>query len=182
MESRSVHDVAPMVDNSERIIKFHTRDNEIIEMPQKWIIISKTVKDFLVEHGFEDKVCEVTQPIRLEHVCAETLRIIMKWCQRHHTENIPASHDRGASGQYKGLDDPFDASIMPSKQAILFELIMAAKFLQLNYLRDISCNYLVYNAGRVAFAKLFDLSGRTDDSEPLDMARFEAMNDGKLSF
>ena len=109
--------------------------------------MSATVKTLLADVG------DAEAPIPLPNVSTRILSKVIEYCKHHH-EAGPAASASGASataaGAATGADDkkdekrtddimPWDAEFAKVDQATLFDLILAANYLDIKPLLDLTC-------------------------------------------
>ncbi|CAB3408411.1 unnamed protein product [Caenorhabditis bovis] len=122
----------------ERIIKIVSSDNETFQVPQKVIGLSNTISTLLQDLGFDDHDGEVEEPIPVHNVNSQILKKVIMWCQHHHTDPAPAED---SDNREKRTDDipSWDVEFLKVDQGILFELILAANYLDIKGLLDVTC-------------------------------------------
>jgi S-phase kinase-associated protein 1 len=78
-------------------------------------------------------------PIPLPNVTGKILSKVIDYCKHHHEHPTPQSEEK--KGDEKRLDDiiPWDAEFCKVEQATLFELILAANYLDIKPLLDLTC-------------------------------------------
>jgi len=116
------------------IIKLKSSDNEVFEVEEKVIRISQTIKTMLDDLG----ICEDdTEPIPIQNVSSNILAKILKWAEQHQDDE-PETPE---SDEDKRAEDihPWDADFLKVDQSTLFELILAANYLDIKGLLDAAC-------------------------------------------
>jgi S-phase kinase-associated protein 1 len=82
---------------------------------------------------------DMDAPIPLPNVTGKILSKVIDYCKHHHEHPTPQSEEK--KGDEKRLDDiiPWDAEFCKVEQATLFELILAANYLDIKPLLDLTC-------------------------------------------
>lgn len=80
----------------------------------------------------------LTDPIPLPNVNATILRKVIQWCQYHKEDPIPAED---VENKDRRTDDipSWDVEFLKVDQGTLFEIILAANYLDIRGLLDVSC-------------------------------------------
>lgn len=114
-------------------IKLRSSDGIIFEASLKVIRCSETIKTMLEDLGIDENVNEV---IPLPKVNSTTLSKVLEWAN-HHQDDPEAE----ISKTTKQIDDlsSWDLNFLKIDQAILFDIILAANFLDIKNLLDIAC-------------------------------------------
>jgi len=117
------------------VIKLQSSDGETFEVEVQIARCSLTIKTMLEDLGMEDGEEEV---IPLPNVNSAILRKVIAWAQ-HHKDDPPAADDD--ENKEKRTDDigSWDADFLKVDQGTLFELILAANYLDIKGLLDVTC-------------------------------------------
>ncbi|XP_021958177.1 S-phase kinase-associated protein 1 [Folsomia candida] len=110
-------------------------DNENFTVSLEVAKMSATVKTLLEDLGYaEDK----PDTIPLPNVRGEILRLVVNWCNQHKNDTPLPEDDEGRE---KRTDDisPWDQEFLRVEQPILFDLILAANYLDIKGLLDVCC-------------------------------------------
>uniref|UniRef100_A0A915IS53 S-phase kinase-associated protein 1 n=1 Tax=Romanomermis culicivorax TaxID=13658 RepID=A0A915IS53_ROMCU len=102
------------------------------------IFVYFTILNFLYSDlGVEEEDGE-GETIPLPNVSAAILRKVVQWCQYHKSDPPPLEED---DNKEKRTDDipSWDAEFLKVDQGILFELILAANYLDIKGLLDVTC-------------------------------------------
>ncbi|KAL3813459.1 hypothetical protein ACJIZ3_014727 [Penstemon smallii] len=105
-----------------KTIMLQTSDGETFELEETVAIQSQTIK-----HMIEDDCVDNTIP--LPNVTSKIMAKVIEYCKRHAT-NEKTEED---------LNKAFDAEFMKTDQSTLFDLILAANYLDIKSLLDLSC-------------------------------------------
>jgi len=118
-------------------IKLQSSDDVVFPVDVKIAKMSVTIKTMLEDLGVEEEEEEV---VPLPNVNARVLEKVIKW-STHHQDDAPLPED---SEEYteRRTDDisAWDADFLKDvDQSTLFELILAANYLDIKGLLDVSC-------------------------------------------
>lgn len=119
-----------------KTLKLQCSEGEIItvdtEVMRKSCLIDNMLRD-LEENGYDG------DPIPLDNVNGTILNKVIEWC-RHHKDTQPLD-DGLEDGNEKRSDDipQWDSEFLRVDQGTLFELIMAANYLDISQLLDLCC-------------------------------------------
>ncbi|KAG6644661.1 SKP1-like protein 1B [Carya illinoinensis] len=114
--------------SSGRKIALRSSDGETFEVDEAVALESQTIK-----HMIEDDCAD--NGIPLPNVTSKILSKVIEYCKKH--VEAPKAEDRAAS-----LDEDlkaWDAEFVKVDQATLFELILAANYLNIKSLLDLTC-------------------------------------------
>ncbi|CAI2313658.1 unnamed protein product [Caenorhabditis sp. 36 PRJEB53466] len=127
-----------MAEKVERQIKISSSDNEIFLVPRNVIRLSTTINTLLQDLGLDDDEGTNTDPIPVQNVTAPILKKVISWCQYHYNDPAPADD---ADSREKRTDDiaSWDVEFLKVDQGTLFELILAANYLDIKGLLDVTC-------------------------------------------
>mmetsp|Transcript_3403 Transcript_3403/g.5023 ORF Transcript_3403/g.5023 Transcript_3403/m.5023 type:complete len:169 (+) Transcript_3403:244-750(+) len=120
--------------NTGAIIKLQSGEPEekIFQVPREIAEMSVTIKNMILDVGVIDT------PIPLGNVSGPILEMVIKYCTYHHENPEPPSDDKKDD---KRTDDvsAWDQNFCKVEQATLFELILAANYLDIKPLLDVTC-------------------------------------------
>ncbi|KAL8514798.1 hypothetical protein ACS0TY_013761 [Phlomoides rotata] len=119
---------------SKKVITLRSSDGEVFEVEEAVALESQTIK-----HMIEDDCADNTIP--LPNVTGKILAKVIEYCKRHVVAAASANNpdDKLASA---GSDEDlksFDADFVKVDQATLFDLILAANYLNIKNLLDLTC-------------------------------------------
>ena len=116
-------------------IKLQSSDSETFEVDVEIAKKSETIKTMLEDLGLDD---DDDEPISLPNVNAAILRKVIEWAT-HHKDDPPPPEDE--ENREKRTDDiePHDQEFLKVDQGTLFELILAANYLDIKGLLDVTC-------------------------------------------
>lgn len=116
-------------------IKLQSSDGEVfdvdVEIAKQSVIIKTMLEDLGMDEG-ED------EPVPLPNVNAAILKKVIQWCT-YHKDDPPAAEDD--ENKEKRTDDicTWDVEFLKVDQGTLFELILAANYLDIKGLLDVTC-------------------------------------------
>jgi len=95
-------------------------------------------RSVLIKNMLED-VGESDAPIPLPNVNSKVLRKVIEWCEHHRTDP-PAPTDENTEDRKRNTDiEDWDQKFMEVDQETLFEIILAANYLDIKPLLDVGC-------------------------------------------
>nr|1LDK_D Chain D, CYCLIN A/CDK2-ASSOCIATED PROTEIN P19 [Homo sapiens] len=111
-------------------IKLQSSDGEIFEVDVEIAKQSVTIKTMLEDLGMD--------PVPLPNVNAAILKKVIQWCTHHKDDPPPPEDDENKE---KRTDDipVWDQEFLKVDQGTLFELILAANYLDIKGLLDVTC-------------------------------------------
>ena len=119
---------------STRKITLKSSDGETFDVDEAVALESQTIK-----HMIEDDCAD--NGIPLPNVTSKILSKVIEYCKKH--VETPKSEDRPAGGAaVAGADEDlktWDADFVKVDQATLFDLILAANYLNIKSLLDLTC-------------------------------------------
>eukprot|EP00117_Sycon_ciliatum_P003972 scpid103191/ scgid8536/ S-phase kinase-associated protein 1; Cyclin-A/CDK2-associated protein p19; Organ of Corti protein 2; Organ of Corti protein II; RNA polymerase II elongation factor-like protein; SIII; Transcription elongation factor B; p19A; p19skp1 &gt; S-phase kinase-associated protein 1; Cyclin-A/CDK2-associated protein p19; Organ of Corti protein 2; Organ of Corti protein II; S-phase kinase-associated protein 1A; p19A; p19skp1 &gt; S-phase kinase-associated protein 1; Cyclin-A/CDK2-as len=119
------------------ILKLVSNDGEVFDVEVKVACQSKVLKAMLQDTG---DIADDDEPVPLYAVNGATLRKVIAWCTQH--QNDPAvPEDDSIDAREKRTDniDSWDMEFLKVDQGTLFELILAANYLDIKGLLDVTC-------------------------------------------
>ncbi|KAL6731388.1 hypothetical protein Aduo_002259 [Ancylostoma duodenale] len=123
---------------NEKVYKVLTKDKEVCEVPASVIGMSKLITTMLEDLNLQDD----DAPIPVPNVTASVFRKVVKWCDKH--KSIPetvVTHDSDEAPQHT-VDqeiEKWDEEYFKVDHGMLFDIIMAANYLDIPGLLDSSC-------------------------------------------
>ncbi|RUS22516.1 putative negative regulator sulfur controller-3 [Endogone sp. FLAS-F59071] len=95
-------------------------------------------RSVLIKNMLED-VGESDAPIPLPNVNSKVLKKVIEWCEHHRTDP-PAPTDENTEDRKRNTDiEEWDRKFMEVDQETLFEIILAANYLDIKPLLDVGC-------------------------------------------
>uniref|UniRef100_A0A915ARV4 Skp1-related protein n=1 Tax=Parascaris univalens TaxID=6257 RepID=A0A915ARV4_PARUN len=122
-------------------IHLQSSDNEVFEVERGVIKLSTTINTMLQDLGMDNNDsgdAEMNDPIPLQNVNAAILKKVIQWCQYHKDDPTPPED---SDNKEKRTDDipSWDVEFLKVDQGTLFELILAANYLDIKGLLDVTC-------------------------------------------
>ncbi|KAK6143362.1 hypothetical protein DH2020_023710 [Rehmannia glutinosa] len=117
---------------AQKMITLMSSDGEAFEVETAVALEARTL-----QHMIEDKCADNSIPVH--NVTSKILAKVLEYCKRHVDAAAKAS---AADGAEKVPDDDlktFDAEFVKVDQATLFDLILAANYLEIKNLLDLTC-------------------------------------------
>lgn len=128
-------------------VRFKTVDNEIIKIKRELLKVSNVLKGF--KNATEDD-----QPVTLANLRADILRKIVSWIEQH-KDDSPVEDDDEDSDKQSGEITSWDKDFLNVDHQVIFELILAANYLEIKGLVNLCCNTI----GNMFKGKKADESG-----------------------
>ncbi|CAG5115734.1 unnamed protein product [Candidula unifasciata] len=116
-------------------IKLHSSDGEIFVVDVEIVKQSVTIRTMLEDLGMDE---DEDEPVPLSNVNSAILKKVIQWCTFHKDDPPPPEDDENKE---KRTDDisSWDAEFLKVDQGTLFELILAANYLDIKGLLDVTC-------------------------------------------
>ena len=116
-------------------IKLQNSDSEIFEVDVEIAKMSETIKTLLEDSCLDD---DDEEPIPLPDVNAAILRKVIEWSIHHKDDPPPAADEENREKRTEDIE-PYDQEFLKVDQGTLFELILAANYLDIKGLLDVTC-------------------------------------------
>ncbi|XP_024362290.1 SKP1-like protein 1A [Physcomitrium patens] len=114
---------------AEKRVKLKSSDDEMFEVDEAVAFESQAVKNMIEDTGID-------APIPLPNVSSKILAKVIEYC-KYHVENQKPSDDKQATPEEE--IKAWDADFVKVDQATLFDLILAANYLNIKNLLDLTC-------------------------------------------
>ena len=123
-------------DRPVRKVRLTSSDGETFEVDRDVIALSTTLNTMMLDLGLDNAEGEM-DAVPLQNVAGPILRKVLQWCQ-YHKDDPPTSDD---DNREKRTDDipSWDVEFLKVDQGTLFELILAANYLDIKGLLDVTC-------------------------------------------
>ncbi|KAF2253780.1 E3 ubiquitin ligase SCF complex, Skp subunit [Trematosphaeria pertusa] len=96
-------------------------------------------RSILIKNLLEDLGGDNAEAIPIPNVNEAVMKKVLEWCE-HHRKDPPASQDDDSDSRKKSTDiDEWDQKFMQVDQEMLFEIILAANYLDIKALLDVGC-------------------------------------------
>ncbi|KAL2052619.1 hypothetical protein ABVK25_007179 [Lepraria finkii] len=116
-------------------LKLMSNDNVEIPVDRDVACRSILIKNMMDDIGEQ----AMTEAIPIPNVNEAVLNKVIEWCV-HHKGDPPAANDDDADSRKKTTDiDEWDQKFMQVDQEMLFEIILAANYLDIKALLDVGC-------------------------------------------
>ncbi|OIT28276.1 SKP1-like protein 1A [Nicotiana tabacum] len=113
--------------STSKMIVLKSSDGETFEVEEAVALESQTIK-----HMIEDDCADTSIP--LPNVTSKILAKVIEYCKRH-VDAVAKTDDKASEDDLKS----FDADFVKVDQATLFDLILAANYLNIKSLLDLTC-------------------------------------------
>ncbi|KUI59334.1 E3 ubiquitin ligase complex SCF subunit scon-3 [Cytospora mali] len=128
--------MASNIDRNTAQITMKTNDNGQvtcdIPVAERSILIKNLIEDLGLETA-------LAQPVPLPNVSQPVLEKIIEWCE-HHRNDPPPTQDEDSESRKKTTEiDEWDQKYMQVDQEMLFEIILAANYMDIKALLDVGC-------------------------------------------
>ncbi|CAK9194895.1 unnamed protein product [Sphagnum troendelagicum] len=114
---------------AEKRVKLKSSDDEMFEVEEAVAFESQAVKNMIEDTGMD-------HPIPLPNVSSKILAKVIEYC-KYHVDNQKASDDKPATSEDE--IKAWDLDFVKVDQATLFDLILAANYLNIKNLLDLTC-------------------------------------------
>ncbi|KZT60467.1 E3 ubiquitin ligase SCF complex, Skp subunit [Calocera cornea HHB12733] len=116
------------------MINLTTSDNETFTVDKKVAEKSVLIKNMLEDVGESD------QAIPLPNVTASVLKKVLEWCEHHKDDPAPPENEDKDDTRKRTTDiSEWDQKFIAVDQEMLFEIILAANYLDIKALLDVGC-------------------------------------------
>ena len=118
-----------------------SQEGDKFEVPKKVATMSELVKTMIEdEDDADDDADDDEQEIPLPNVKSSVLAKVIEFCN-YHTENNPMQEIEKPlkSANMHDVVEPWDANFVDIEQELLFELILAANYMDIKSLLDLTC-------------------------------------------
>jgi len=96
-------------------------------------------RSILIKNLLEDLGGDQTESIPIPNVAEPVMKKVVEWCD-HHKKDPPTTADDDSDSRKKSTDiDEWDQKFMQVDQEMLFEIILAANYLDIKALLDVGC-------------------------------------------
>jgi len=95
-------------------------------------------RSVLIKNMLEDCV-EIDQAIPIPNVNGSVLTKVIEWCEHHKNDPTPTADDETDSRKKSTDIEEWDQKFMQVDQEMLFEIILAANYLDIKPLLDVGC-------------------------------------------
>ncbi|KAG0166932.1 suppressor of kinetochore protein mutant [Apophysomyces sp. BC1034] len=142
-------------------------DNE--EFPVDKEVAERSV---LIKNMLED-IGESDAPIPLPNVTAKVLRKVIDWCEHHREDPLPQDDQERRSTDI----DEWDQKYMEVDQETLFDIILAANYLDIKPLLDVGCKTVANMIKGKSAEEIRRTFNITNDFTPEEEAQIKKENE-----
>jgi len=125
-----------MSENRVTEVSLQSNDNTILTVDRVVAERSMLIKNLIEDLG-EDSVKSTAVP--LPNVNDAVLRKIIEWCEKHRNDSIQSAEDENETRKKVTEIDEWDQKFMQVDQEMLFEIILAANYMDIKALLDVGC-------------------------------------------
>jgi len=119
-----------------QMISLATNDHAVIEVERSVAERSIVIKHMLEDVG-EESIGK--EPVPLPNVNEAVLRKVLEWCEYHKNDPVSTADDETDSRKKTTDIEEWDQKFMQVDQEMLFEIILAANYLDIKPLLDVGC-------------------------------------------
>ena len=159
------------------IIRLQSNDSEVFEVDVDIAKASMTIKTMLDDLGLDE---DDTEPIPLPNVNASTLKMVIEWATHHKDDPAPPEEEEDEEQKKeKRTDDikPWDLEFLKMDQATLFELILAANYLDIKGLLDVTCKTVANSMKGKTTEEIRTMFNLKNDFTPEEEEQIKRQND-----
>jgi len=114
-------------------VKLTSADNEEVIVDHEVAIRSVLIKNMLEDVGESDEA------IPLPNVSSSVLHKVIEWCEHHRKDPEPIPEDADDTRKKTTEISEWDGKFIQVDQEMLFEIILAANYLDIKPLLDVGC-------------------------------------------
>jgi len=96
-------------------------------------------KEVVERMGLFRDMVEFDQPILLHNICSSVLKKVLEYCEHYRGEPLPTTDDANENRKRTDDIDEWDKNFITVDQEMLFEIILAANYLDIKPLLDVGC-------------------------------------------
>ncbi|KFH47995.1 E3 ubiquitin ligase complex SCF subunit scon-like protein [Hapsidospora chrysogenum ATCC 11550] len=112
-------------------------DGVTIELDRAVAERSMLIKNLLDDLGSDS--ITATSPIPIQNVNEAVLRKVIEWCEHHRNDPLQSQDDESDARKKTTEIEEWDQKFMQVDQEMLFEIILAANYLDIKPLLDVGC-------------------------------------------
>ncbi|KDE04916.1 E3 ubiquitin ligase complex SCF subunit sconC [Microbotryum lychnidis-dioicae p1A1 Lamole] len=114
-------------------ITLSTSDNETFKVEKDVANRSVLIKNMIEDLG------ETDHPIPLPNVSSNVLKKVLEWCEHHKKDIDPPAEENDDTRRKMTEISDWDQKFIQVDQEMLFEIILAANYLDIKPLLDVGC-------------------------------------------
>merc|ERR1712070_133223 len=96
-------------------------------------------RSMLIKNMIEDLGASGEEPIPIMNVSENVLKKVLEWCSQHKNDPAPTQDDDADSRKKTTDIEEWDQKFMQVDQEMLFEIILAANYMDIKALLDVGC-------------------------------------------
>lgn len=117
------------------MVVLQSSDNESFTVSKQVAERSVLIKNMIEDVGESDD-----SPIPLPNVNSTVLKKVIEYCEHHKNDPLPTADSEDESGRRRSDDiSEWDQNFMQVEQEMLFEIILAANYLDIKPLLEVGC-------------------------------------------
>ncbi|OQR98579.1 S-phase kinase-associated protein 1A [Achlya hypogyna] len=125
-----------MADNDDsRKVNLVSQDGDSFELARAVACMSELVKTMIADEQDDEDVQEIPLP----NVKSTVLSKVIEFCSHHHNNPMQEIEKPLRSSDMHDVVSEWDASFVDIEQDLLFELILAANYMDIKSLLDLAC-------------------------------------------
>jgi S-phase kinase-associated protein 1 len=117
-------------------VTLQSNDGVTLEVDRVVAEKSMLIKNLIDDLGDESVAAT---PIPIPNVNEAVLRKVVEWCEKHRGDSIQSAEEENDSRKKTTDIDEWDQKFMQVDQEMLFEIILAANYLDIKALLDVGC-------------------------------------------
>ncbi|KAK5664149.1 hypothetical protein OQA88_364 [Cercophora sp. LCS_1] len=121
---------------SEEKIFLQSSDGNRIEVDRTVAEKSVLIKNLIDDLGVDSLT---TEAIPIPNVNDSVLRKVLEWCEKHRGDSAQSAEEENDTRKKTTEIDEWDQKFMQVDQEMLFEIILAANYLDIKALLDVGC-------------------------------------------
>ncbi|KAI5121457.1 hypothetical protein M0805_009565 [Coniferiporia weirii] len=116
------------------MVVLRTVDNVDFVVERTVVRLSVLLNNMLEDLG------ETDQPIPVPNVSGDVMKKVLEWCEHHRNDPLPAEDSSADESRKRTTDiSEWDQKFINVDQEMLFEIILAANYLDIKPLLDVGC-------------------------------------------
>jgi S-phase kinase-associated protein 1 len=165
--SRSIQKMAEEKQTTQ--VELISKDGQRFKVDKEVIQMSGLVKDMLEEEGEEDEA------IPVPNVDSKPLQKVIEYCQYHY-KNPAEEIEKPLKGKIEDVICDWDKKFLEIDQSLLIELIMAANYLNIKDLLDLTCAKVASMIKGKSPEQIREMFGIENDFTPEEEAKIREEN------
>ncbi|RKP14078.1 E3 ubiquitin ligase complex SCF subunit sconC [Piptocephalis cylindrospora] len=155
------------------MVKLTSSDNQTFEVERKVAERSILTKNLLEDVGGYD------QAIPLPNVTGPVLKRVLEYCEHHKDDaavDAEEAEDDYSQPRVNEEIEPWDRDFIGSKQEVIFELILAANYLDIRSLLELGCKVIASQIKGKTPEQIRETFGIVNDFTPEEEERVKREN------